>query len=155
MLMRMPAQIHSFININTVEPNSLIRHPAYFKNGVPSDKQILRLKGVIGPAGVACVILYGKVDSSYLRDPTEVNGSRVARHRAIIVSSYRETFKRLTGLYSNATGEKEEFLFLYGRSRVALTQSPEALANGGSNFESDSEIDSESNEEKNKRDAMR
>lgn len=155
--MTMAPQTKSIVNINTVDPGILSRVPAYMHNGAPSDKHVLRLKSVTGPGGNVCLLLYGTVVDSYLRNPGEVANSRVVRQRGIVLSAYKPTFKRISALYAHVKGEKETFMYPYGQSHVALTQSPEAVATGGSNFDSDPESGSESKDavKVNVKDAMR
>lgn len=143
MVLTMASRTKSIVNINTVDPSILRRVPAYVQNGNPSDKHVLRFLNENGPDGIVCILVYGSVICSYLRNPGEINNSRVVRQRGLVISAYKTTFKRVTSLYAHVKGEKEVFLYPYGKSCVALTQSPEAVITGRSNFDSDPESDSE------------
>lgn len=152
----MASRTKSIVNINSVDPKILCRVPAYTRNGIPSDKHVLRLMKESGPEGNVCVLLYGKVTRSYLRSPGEIHNSRVVRQRGLVISAYKATFKRVASLYAHVNGEKAVFLYPYSKSVVALTQSPEAYGTGGSNFDSDPESESESKvERKAAKDTMR
>lgn len=135
MVLTMAARIKSVVNVNTVDPSILCRVPAYIKDGTPSDKHVLRLVDERGPEGNVCVLLYGKVAHSNLRSPGEINNSRLVRQRGLVISAYEPTFERVSSLYAHVKGQKEVFLYPYGRSFVALTQSPEAVVTGASDVD--------------------